>query len=128
MLMLMYCLSTGMHWIGNIVNMLLRRNINYTGTPLYLDFDDLEDISRLKETRVIGSHFTVDKLPEQLKQGNGRMINISRNPKDCVVSHFTFFKKFDFCGFAGDFDSFVKFFYKGHSEFCFCCFVMLFIV
>ncbi|XP_053378997.1 sulfotransferase 4A1-like [Mercenaria mercenaria] len=52
------------------------------------DFKGLKEVEQRKSPRMIKSHLHHSLLPEQLRNGKGRIIYVCRNPKDVIISYF----------------------------------------
>lgn len=102
--------KTGLHWTYNIVHMLVSGSATYLGSPRYLEFDDIADIDSMPPRRVFATHFEVCHLPEAVKSGTGKIINVLRNPKDVAVSYFCFLTSLNSPVYSGNFNGFLKFF------------------
>ncbi|XP_033740775.1 sulfotransferase family cytosolic 1B member 1-like [Pecten maximus] len=104
--------KTGLHWTYNIIHMLVSEAATYVGSPKYLEFDDIGDIDTMPSRRVYATHFEVCHLPDAVKNGTGKVINIVRNPKDVAVSYFCFLTSLNSTVYSGNFSGFLQFFLK----------------
>ncbi|XP_033741849.1 amine sulfotransferase-like [Pecten maximus] len=95
-------------FIGNVrdqLDKIAQRNIKEDDV---LDFNDIEE---MQSPRTFGSHLRFRFLPEQMKLGKGKIVTITRNPKDIVVSLYHMLQKLTkFVGYEGTFDGFLKYF------------------
>ncbi|GFO43026.1 sulfotransferase [Plakobranchus ocellatus] len=68
-------------------------------------------ISSLPSPRFIKSHLALSLLPDQMETKKPKTIYIYRNPKDIVVSYYSFFVKFlTYTKFTGNFEDFCRLF------------------
>ncbi|XP_060067688.1 sulfotransferase 1A1-like [Ylistrum balloti] len=102
----------GTHWMYNILRMFLTGNLTYAGTPVYLEFFDIDVINNMQSPRLFATHLELDLLPDDMKNGIGTVVNIIRNPKDAAVSYYCFLTSLKNVGFTGGFDGFLNFFLK----------------
>ncbi|XP_060084320.1 sulfotransferase 1A1-like [Ylistrum balloti] len=87
--------KSGTHWVYTIVSMLRTKEIIYRGSPMFLDYSDVETLDKLPSPRVFATHMTFDFLPKQVKEGKGKVVAIFRNPKDVFTSLQIFSMKWD---------------------------------
>ncbi|XP_069124046.1 amine sulfotransferase-like isoform X2 [Argopecten irradians] len=91
--------------------MLRSGTLDYHGTPTMMELQDFNLIEEMPSPRTFGSHLRCRFLPEQMKNGKGKVITITRNPKDIVVSLYHMIRQFKrFVGYEGTFDGIVKYF------------------
>ncbi|XP_033726250.1 sulfotransferase family cytosolic 1B member 1-like [Pecten maximus] len=106
--------KSGTHWIYEIVYMLLRDHTAYCRKHHLLDVESMDVFNNAPSPRVFITHIPIDRLPWRLSQGRVKVINITRNPKDVVVSHFCFVKRLAMTAFDGEFNySYVDKFLRG---------------
>lgn len=96
--------------MNNIVTMLKTGSLKYIGGGLSLEFHDLSEANKQESPRVIGSHLTYPFVPDSVKAGTGKVINLLRNPKDSFVSFSKYFDAMYNTGYEGDMDGFLRFF------------------
>ncbi|XP_069107436.1 sulfotransferase 1A1-like [Argopecten irradians] len=87
--------KSGTHWAYNLAGMLRTGKTTYQGSPIFLDYTDIETINSLPSPRLLASHLTFDFMPKQLREGKGKVLTVLRNPKDVMSSLYTFVKKLD---------------------------------
>ncbi|XP_021357378.1 sulfotransferase family cytosolic 1B member 1-like [Mizuhopecten yessoensis] len=92
--------------------MLISGSTTYEGSPKYLEFDDIGMIDMMPPRRVYATHFEVCHLPDAIKNGTGKVINIIRNPKDVAVSYFCFLTSLNIPVYSGSFSGFLQYFLK----------------
>ncbi|XP_060076636.1 sulfotransferase 1B1-like isoform X1 [Ylistrum balloti] len=107
--------KSGTHWIYEVVYMLLHDHTSYCRKQYWLDVESIDVINNAPSPRILITHIPIDRLPWQLNQGRVKVIYMSRNPKDVVVSHFCFVKKLAGTAFDGEFSySYVNRFLNGN--------------
>ncbi|XP_060080158.1 sulfotransferase 1C3-like [Ylistrum balloti] len=102
--------KSGTHWVYNTVQMLRSGTLKYSGTPRVADAEDLKLIEQMETPRTFLTHFTFPLIPNDAKRGIPKVIFVSRNPKDVLVSAFHYIDNMCNTGFEGDFNFFMKFF------------------
>ncbi|XP_060606309.1 amine sulfotransferase-like [Ruditapes philippinarum] len=84
------------------------------GITMFKEFTGLQNHERRASPRMIKSHLHYSLLPEQLRNGKGKIVYICRNPKDVVISYYRFM---DYAKMLEEefstFDDFVHCFVKG---------------
>ncbi|XP_069107467.1 sulfotransferase 4A1-like [Argopecten irradians] len=100
--------KSGTHWLYNTVMMLRSGTLDYHGTPTMMELQDFNLIEEMPSPRTFGSHLRCRFLPEQMKNGKGKVITITRNPKDIVVSLYHMLKNMGDIGYQGTFEGFLK--------------------
>jgi len=119
--------KSGTTWVQYIVSLLEQENtvgsdatqVLYSGASIedafpYLEYvyPGVKEIKSRTGSRRIKTHLPYELLPEQLRQGKGKLIYIHRNPKDVSVSYYHFARmlaelKYN-QNFANFFDKFIK--------------------
>ncbi|XP_033729939.1 sulfotransferase 4A1-like [Pecten maximus] len=108
--------KSGTHWLYNTVTMLRSGSLKYSGSPSMMEYDAFNDIEEMHSPRTFGSHLRFRFLPEQMKLGKGKVITITRNPKDILVSVYRMLQNMGDIGYQGTFEGFLKIYV---SEECF---------
>ncbi|KAH9500072.1 Sulfotransferase 1E1 [Bulinus truncatus] len=74
-----------------------------------------EVLNKMESPRLIKTHMPLSVLPNQMKDKKPKIIYITRNPKDTVVSYYFFITKFviDDQSFVGTFDDYCQLFLDG---------------
>ncbi|XP_052788285.1 sulfotransferase 1B1-like [Mya arenaria] len=96
-------IKTGSHWMNNLVHFLINPGPveqMLTVSPKLIDFFPIEKVAEQTPPRVILTHFTPDKLPSEHLEQKGKMILVTRNPRDVLVSHRHHALKHEFFDFA----------------------------
>ncbi|KAK3084197.1 hypothetical protein FSP39_009888 [Pinctada imbricata] len=83
----------GTHWGSEIINMIVKKRANYmkeTKESAMLEalptFEKM--LERLPSPRVLNSHFPYKWFPREHIQRGGKVVHLTRNPKDTYVSFF----------------------------------------
>lgn len=90
----------GTHWVWEIVHMLVSGRAEYearTKEHLMVEMVELDTITSQPSPRFINSHLRLRHLPRELVTKRSKVIHLTRNPKDIVVSlyfHMTQMKHF----------------------------------
>ncbi|XP_033740959.1 sulfotransferase 4A1-like [Pecten maximus] len=100
--------KSGTHWLYNTVMMLRSGSLKYQGTPVAMEFHDFDEIEKMRSPRTFASHLRFRFLPEQMKLGKGKIVTITRNPKDIVVSLYHMMQNMGDIGYQGTFEGFLK--------------------
>lgn len=82
--------KTGTHWVFNLVHFLMIPgpvDQMLTVSPKLLDLHPLEEIENMTSPRVFISHLKSNRLPVDHLQKRGKIILVTRNPRDTMVSH-----------------------------------------
>ncbi|XP_033760688.1 amine sulfotransferase-like [Pecten maximus] len=106
--------KSGTHWISSIASMLRTGTSDYIGSPHFLDYNEVDFLEKLPSPRILASHMTFDRLPRQVREGKGKVVVVSRNPKDAAVSLYHFLMKINQSAFKGSWDGFLKFYLDGN--------------
>jgi len=69
-------------------------------------YPGLSSIEKMESPRLLKTHLPYDYLPEDV--GNSKIIYVTRNPKDTVVSYYHFARMFSFTSYDGRFSDFVE--------------------
>lgn len=92
--------KSGTHWVWEIVHMLVSGRAEYearTKEHLMVEMVELDTITSQPSPRFINSHLRLRHLPRELVTKRSKVIHLTRNPKDIVVSlyfHMTQMKHF----------------------------------
>ncbi|XP_045200033.2 sulfotransferase 1C2-like [Mercenaria mercenaria] len=82
--------KTGTHWLSNLVYFLVTPGSvesMKTVQPTLMDLVPLEPLEKVEHSRVLNSHHRINRLPfDHLEQG-GKIIVLTRDPKDAMVSY-----------------------------------------
>ncbi|XP_069134273.1 amine sulfotransferase-like [Argopecten irradians] len=105
--------KSGTHWAFAIASMLRNGSTSYIGSPNFLDYNEVDVLDKLPSPRLLASHMTFDRLPRQVREGKGKVLVISRNPKDVAVSLYAFLLKLTYSDFTGSWEGFLKFYREG---------------
>lgn len=70
----------------------------------------IRGIEKMEGQRLIKSHLPYHLLPSSFTENKSKIIYITRNPKDTVVSYFHFLKMVGYNGYNGTFEEFVDLF------------------
>ncbi|XP_060063874.1 sulfotransferase 1C2-like [Ylistrum balloti] len=100
--------KSGTHWLYNTVMMLRTGTLKYYGTPTLLQFQEISTVDEMQTPRTFGSHLRFRFLPDEMKLGTGKVITITRNLKDLVVSVYHMLRNMEDIGYQGTFDGFLK--------------------
>jgi len=68
--------------------------------------DSMDQVKNLKSPRVIKTHLSIDMLPEQVLQKKAKVIYVTRNPRDAVVSFFNHWRILE--NYTGTFEVFLS--------------------
>ncbi|CAL8071678.1 unnamed protein product [Orchesella dallaii] len=111
--------KAGTTWVQEIVY-LLQTGLDFekagekvleTRSPfLEYPYPGLDFVEKMSSPRVMKTHLPYDFLPSNC--GDGKIIYVTRNPKDVVVSYYHFAKMFTPLSFAGSFEDFLEKFEK----------------
>ncbi|RUS70421.1 hypothetical protein EGW08_021820 [Elysia chlorotica] len=112
--------KSGTTWVQEIVYLLMNdldtEKASRTNISLrfpYFEFMEpgLKTIAEMPSPRLIKSHLPLSILPNQIKSKKPKMIYIVRNPKDVVVSYYSFAMKFlNVVPFNGSFEDYCQLF------------------
>ncbi|XP_060074095.1 amine sulfotransferase-like [Ylistrum balloti] len=105
--------KSGTHWVFTIASMLRTRDTAYHGSPMFMDFNEMETLNNMPSPRILATHMTFDRLPRQAREGKGKILVALRNPKDVAVSLHTFVKKLDHSDVIATWDGLLKFYVEG---------------
>ena len=94
-----YFLFAGSHWLSALVNLVLKTDDVTTikQTPVeripLIDMFDTEIIASRPVPRATSTHLQYRNLPTEHKRNKGKIILITRNPKDVATSFYHFIRK-----------------------------------
>ena len=102
----------GTHWTWEVVNMLKKGKAEYVSKgkeDFMLEIVDCESFEKLQSPRFINTHLLYETLPnESIQEKKPKMIFVYRNPKDLVVSAYSFLTGWKV--YNGTFGNFLKLF------------------
>ncbi|XP_007887532.1 sulfotransferase family 5A, member 1 [Callorhinchus milii] len=90
---------------------------NWMRAPWLEQYYSEDILQNRPDNRIITSHLPYHILSKTLKQSNPKVIYISRNPKDIIVSFYYFHKMAQFLPDPGTFEEFVRKFAFGEVHF-----------
>ncbi|XP_069122778.1 sulfotransferase 1C2-like isoform X2 [Argopecten irradians] len=102
--------KSGTHWVFNMVQMIRANNYDYSGTPVVMEFQPISEVESLTSPRMYLTHLGYHSIPMAARQGNIKIIQVLRNPKDTAVSYYEFFNSMKNVAYEGTFDCFLKYF------------------
>ncbi|OWF41437.1 amine sulfotransferase-like [Mizuhopecten yessoensis] len=105
--------KSGTHWVFTIASMLRTGKSSYSGSPHFLDYNEIDLLDNLPSPRLLASHLTFDQLPRQVREGKGKVLLITRNPKDVAVSYHIFMTKLNAPDYKGSWEGFLRFYSEG---------------
>ncbi|XP_021357535.1 sulfotransferase 4A1-like [Mizuhopecten yessoensis] len=100
--------KSGTHWVFNIARMIQTKTLQYIGTPVMIENEDVGILDKMKSPRLFHTHLTYPFIPKVAKEGNLKLIYVLRNPKDVVLSYYTFTSHLQNTSYSGNFDGFLK--------------------
>ena len=82
----------------------------------YLEYPypGIHSVEKMPSPRLIKTHLPLDFLPDDAL--TGKVIYITRNPKDTVVSYYHFARMLAFSSFEGSFEHFLRLFTKNERK------------
>ncbi|GAB6024009.1 hypothetical protein CHUAL_008735 [Chamberlinius hualienensis] len=111
--------KTGTTWTQEI-SYLIAHNANFekaTSAPIEIRFPfmdiplgGIKAIEEAEDPRLIKTHLPYDFLPNSFLENKTKIIYITRNPKDTIVSWYHFLQMVGYCGYNGTFEKFVDLF------------------
>ncbi|PVD36265.1 hypothetical protein C0Q70_03243 [Pomacea canaliculata] len=108
---------TGCHWLWEMICMLSKGSVQYdanTKENYMLDFMTPEMLEAMPSPRTLNSHFYFHHLPAQTKEKKIKFVVLHRDPKDTVVSYYSFMKGFaELFDYNGTFSHFLELFLEG---------------
>ncbi|KAK3084456.1 hypothetical protein FSP39_013849 [Pinctada imbricata] len=114
--------KSGTHWLLEAVHMLMNNSVEYfrkdfpsptgksDGFPLLEYMLINKEIESLKPPRLMICHLKPKYIPQNFK---GKIIHLTRNPKDVAVSYYTFIRKLKILEYEGEWNDFIPMFTKG---------------
>lgn len=117
---------SGTTWTRQIVHLLINRgeqgDTDFYQTVPYLEFsltglsaaEHVQYLMELTTQRYLATHLPYNFMPRSQAE-QGRYIYVARNPKDCAVSCYYFYRSLDVIGFTGSWDDFFELFVGGHT-------------
>lgn len=107
--------KSGTHWLYNTVMMLRTGTLAYHGTLHLMEYQDISFVDNMSSPRTFGSHLRYRFLPEEMMRGKGKVITITRDPKDIVVSVYHMIQALGDVGYSGNFSGLLKRFFSEES-------------
>ncbi|XP_021349289.1 sulfotransferase 1C3-like [Mizuhopecten yessoensis] len=98
---------SGTHWVFNMARMIQTKNLQYSGSPEMMEFQDIGIIDEMTSPRMFHTHLTYPFIPKAAKDGQLKIIYVIRNPKDAACSYFTFQSKIENTCYSGNLDGYV---------------------
>ncbi|XP_069132735.1 sulfotransferase 1B1-like [Argopecten irradians] len=83
--------KSGTHWVHEIASMILKGEAEYSSTgkvDVMLEIADMDKLKDLPSPRFINTHFAFRHLPKKHVENGYKIIHVSRNPKDVMVSFY----------------------------------------
>ncbi|XP_033751449.1 sulfotransferase family cytosolic 1B member 1-like [Pecten maximus] len=83
--------KAGTHWVHEIVSMILQEGAQYTSghkVNFMLEAMNLEDFDNRPSPRFLNTHVTFRHIPKKHVDNGYKIIHVSRNPKDVMVSFY----------------------------------------
>ncbi|XP_060069642.1 sulfotransferase 1C3-like [Ylistrum balloti] len=99
---------SGTHWVYNMARMIQTKNLQYSGTPEMMEFQDMKIIDEMKSPRMFHTHLSYPFIPEEAKKGQLKIIYVLRNPKDAACSYYTFLSKVENTSYSGNMDGYLN--------------------
>lgn len=94
-----YAVFAGTHWLWEILFMLINGKAEYTKevkeTAFLEHVDSFDQLDGKASPRVLNTHVPYRWLPQQHLQNGGKIVHVTRNPKDVLVSMFHFMRKME---------------------------------
>lgn len=112
----------GHHFTHEILTMLmsgkLQLNLKDKGSR-FLEFFrwPQEYFEKMASPRIILTHLPLNLMPKSILQKQCRILRVSRNPKDVIVSYFHHLKTIKFYYYDASFDNFFKMVMDGEAEY-----------
>ncbi|XP_033725570.1 sulfotransferase 4A1-like [Pecten maximus] len=107
--------KSGCHWVYNMIHMIRHKSLEYFGSPFLLEFDDLTQMNEFHTTGIYATHLAYPFIPERAKQGDVKLVNILRNPKDVFCSLYEYQSNLQNRLFKGDFEGCLQYFLSDGS-------------
>lgn len=71
-----------------MVKMIRSGTLQYTGTPLMLEYEDLRKLGQMESPRTYHTHLNYPLIPREAREGHLKVIHVVRNPKDVARSFY----------------------------------------
>ncbi|XP_069132736.1 sulfotransferase 1A1-like [Argopecten irradians] len=87
--------KAGTHWVHEIVSMILQEGAEYTKghkAGVMMEAADIETMTDLPSPRFINTHLPFRHIPKKHVESGYKIIHVSRNPKDVMVSFYNHMK------------------------------------
>lgn len=111
--------KAGTHWVWEITNMLLRGSAEYHPSKKQVQMLELKGFSgadQMMSPRVFNTHLRFRQLPTDMIKRKCKIIYITRNPKDMVVSRY-FHNTKGPLGYKGTFSDYLPLYLEGKVAF-----------
>ncbi|XP_033740290.1 sulfotransferase 1C3-like isoform X2 [Pecten maximus] len=99
---------SGTHWVFNMARMIQTKNLQYSGTPEMMEFQDIGVIDEMESPRMFHTHLSYPFIPKGAKEGQLKIIYVLRNPKDAACSYYTFLSKVENTCYSGNMEGYLN--------------------
>ncbi|OWF55208.1 Sulfotransferase 4A1 [Mizuhopecten yessoensis] len=91
-----------------MARMIQTKNLQYSGSPEMMEFQDIGVIDQMKSSRMFHTHLTYPFISKAAMEGHLKIIYVLRNPKDNACSYYAFQCKLRNASYTGNFDGYLK--------------------